>query len=72
MLRVGIYSGKLYSQEDYDNDRIHECAIAVSPSAENQEEAIRSTSELASLKRISKCVVCMGCPESQRKGEDNE
>lgn len=61
MKRVGIFSGKVYSQEDYDNDLIKECAVCVSPSASDQDEALAETIEYASCQRLRNCFTCFGC-----------
>ena len=61
MMRVGIYTGNLYSQEDYEKGRINECAIVVSPS--DGKDGIEKTKTIAQLKRITNCSQCHGCLE---------
>lgn len=65
MKRVGIFSGTVYTQEDYDNDRIKECCICVSPSASNQEEAIKREKEYAQTQKVMNCARCMSCEKSR-------
>lgn len=64
MIRVGMYTGNVYSQEDYDNHRIKECCVVASPSL----PASRSLEEAkakASYKRILNCGTCQQCEASQ-------
>ena len=64
MIRVGMYTGNVYSQDDYDNDRIKECCIVANPSL----PASRSLEEAkakASYKKILNCGTCHQCEASQ-------
>lgn len=59
MQRVGIYSGTVYSQEDYNEGCILECALVVSPT-QDADKALKDAQERATCKRI-KCQDCFGC-----------
>lgn len=66
MKRVGICSGKVYSEDDYNNHNIKECAICVTPSLP-EEDGIRNAKERALLRRTSMAcgVECFECEEAQ-------
>lgn len=70
MKRVGIFSGTVYSQEDYDNDRIKECCICVSPSASDQEAAIEREKEYAQTQKAMNCSRCMACQVARSQNMD--
>ena len=61
MKRLGFYSGRIYTQEDYNNDRIHECCHQLSDSQANDENYCDELFE----RYHKKCDGCHGCPESQ-------
>lgn len=63
MKRVGIFTGKVYSQEDYDVHRIHECCICVDPAYE-EEEGIRRAKERQMVRKLLVCAECNECEES--------
>ena len=60
MKRIGLYSGRIYSREDFENDRIKECAIQI-PSKMSKEEIEKLHKE-----KHKDCRGCYGCPESRR------
>lgn len=62
MYRVGIYSGKVYSQTDFDNDKIKECAIV----CHSEQEAMETTSSPKFRISHQKCEGCNQCPESNK------
>ena len=66
MKRVGICSGKVYSEDDYNNHNIKECAICVTPSLP-EEDGIRNAKERAQLRRTAMACVkeCVECEEAQ-------
>ena len=65
MKRVGIYTGKIYSDEDYNSDVIKECAICVDP-ALPENESIEQTKTRAQLRRVMMACGkdCTDCEES--------
>ena len=64
MKRIGIFSGKIYSQEDYDNDDIHECCLVLTSEEEKYTED--QMTELH-IKLMQKCDGCYGCPASRKE-----
>lgn len=62
MYRVGIYSGRVYSQSDYDNNKIHECCISYA----SRSEARTATKTPRYAAAHQQCVGCSQCPESAR------
>lgn len=65
MERIGIFTGNLYTQEDYDNHRIHECCICLSPSLEH-EDAYQNAKERQQTSKITRCTGCFECEESRK------
>lgn len=64
MIRVGFYTGKVYSQEDYDNRRIKECCIVANPCLKT-EESIKKAKEDANYKKLMNCFECRQCEEAK-------
>lgn len=64
MLRVGFYSGKVYSQHEYDNGDIWECCTIVSPSLP-EDEAIKQAKEFAACQKAKSCGDCKACKASR-------
>ena len=63
-LRLGCFTGKIYTQEDFDLHKIEECALLIDPSKANDDNFIKTT-----YARIHKnCETCVGCPESMKQG----
>lgn len=59
MKRLGVYTGKIYSENDYKEHKIDECAIIITDEQANDHNFIKSKYE-----RIhNNCVNCIGCPE---------
>lgn len=67
MNRIGIITGRLYSQEDYDSDRINECAYAIGPT-ELSEKGLDEAINIAKIQRLLVCPGCRDCEESQKAG----
>jgi len=65
MYRIGMFTGNVYSQEDYDKDKIRECCICMSPSLK-YDEAYRQAKEYQEAKNITECMKCYGCEEAKR------
>lgn len=63
MIRVGIYTGHVYSQEDYDQQKIKECCVVASPSLPKS-RSIEDAKEKASYKKILNCSGCHQCEAS--------
>lgn len=62
MYRVGIYSGRVYSQTDFDNGKIKECAIVY----HSKSEARTATKTPRYAAAHQRCVGCAQCQESAR------
>lgn len=62
MYRVGIYSGRVYSQTDFDNGKIKECAIVY----HSKSEARSATKTSRFRNSHQKCEGCHNCPESNK------
>lgn len=60
MRRIGLFSGNMYSSEDFDNDRIKECAVQI-PSKMSKEEI-----DVLYKDKHKRCKGCYGCPEARR------
>lgn len=61
MKRLGLYSGRIYTQEDVDNYRIRECCLVLRDvEAENEQYVTEQY-----IKRHVDCSGCSGCPESR-------
>jgi len=58
MKRLGRFTGKVYSQEDYDGDIIKECCLLISDEQASDEDFIRKQH----LKDIIVCSSCLGLP----------
>ena len=67
MLRVGFYSGKVYSQKDYDSGDIWECCTVVSPTLP-EDEAIKQAKEFALCQKTKHCEDCKACKISKGEG----
>lgn len=66
MIRVGLYTGKVYSQEDYDDHKIKECCIVASPSLPKT-RSIDEAQKKAAWKKIVNCYDCESpCEERQK------
>ena len=65
MIRIGIYTGKTYSQEDYNNHSIKECCVVASPTV-TAIQSIEDAKQKAAFKKILSCENCWGCEESQK------
>ena len=64
MKRLGCFTGKIYTQENFELHKIEECARCISDEQANDENFIKTTYE-----RIHKnCEFCIGCPESRKLG----
>lgn len=61
MERVGIYTGNVYSEEDYKNDKCHECCIIVN------KNGLESTKAYAKAQHSKYCDSCRSC-EASRAG----
>lgn len=67
MLRVGFFTGKLYSQEDFDKDRIKECAVVVRPFENGDDlEKIQEAKVFAQVHKIAYCNDCKSCEEARK------
>ena len=63
MTRMGMYTGRLYSDEDFQRDRIQECCRVLT----SEEEKSCETMWVLSIALKKKCAGCYGCPESRRE-----
>lgn len=61
MTRMGMYTGNLYTEEDYREDRIHECCRVLTKEEELSAEKMWNLS----LELRKKCAGCFGCPVSR-------
>lgn len=66
MKRVGIFTGKVYSDEDYNNKDIHECAICIDP-ALPENEGIEKAKERQVIEKLMVCNGCSECEESRKE-----
>jgi hypothetical protein len=64
MIRVGFYTGNVYSQEDYNNHIIKECCIVANPCM-TMERSIKDAKEKAEYKKILNCGTCHQCEASK-------
>ena len=62
MKRLGLFTGKIYTQEDFDNDKIHECCVCLTDSEAADTEYVVDKHITYHHER---CINCYGCPESQ-------
>ena len=60
MKRLGQFSGKIYSEEEAKD--MKECGVILSDSEASDEEFINEHH----IKDLQHCLVCMGCPLSQK------
>lgn len=65
MYRIGMFTGNLYTQDDYDKNQIQECTICLSPTMK-YDEAYKQAKELQEGCNITKCMDCYGCYEAKR------
>ena len=65
--RMGLYTHRLYSKEDINNDKVKECCIQLTKELLEDSEKLRIYIEMQPepSEPISKCYGCFGCPESQ-------
>lgn len=61
MKRLGLFTGKVYTQEDFDNHNIHECCLCITDSEAEDTEYIVNKH----LSHMEECRRCYGCPESR-------
>lgn len=61
MKRLGLFTGKIYTQEDFDADTIRECCACLTDSEAADTEYVVDKH----LSYREHCVNCYGCPESQ-------
>ncbi|WP_099467785.1 hypothetical protein [Konateibacter massiliensis] len=57
MKRLGMFSGKIYSEED---KTMNECSLCITEKQANDNEYISKKKE----ENLSKCGGCFGCPMS--------
>lgn len=62
MQRVGFYTGNVYTEEDYKNNRIRECAQVISDKDASNEDYVNVVKQV--LK--DRCTGCCGCEEAQK------
>ena len=60
MLRQGMYTGKIYTEEDFQEFRIKECCVLILEE-NNTEEKNKKRHEKIHMK----CLSCNGCPEAK-------
>jgi len=61
MKRLGKFTGKIYSDEDFSNHKIHECATLISDEEASDEKFI----EEHHLRDLLDCMKCFNCPAAQ-------
>lgn len=59
-MRLGKYSGKLYTEDEVKN--MQECGVCISDEQANNEEWINERH----LQDLKDCVICCGCPMAQK------
>ena len=59
-MRLGKYSGKIYSEEEAKN--MQECGVCISDEQANNEEWVNKRH----LQDLRGCVTCCGCPMAQK------
>jgi len=62
MYRVGVYTGRVYTQTDFENNKIRECALVYA----SRKEARCATKSPRYAAAHQKCVGCAQCQESAR------
>lgn len=65
MYRVGVYTGRVYTQTDFENNKIRECALVYA----SRKEARCATKSPRYAAAHQKCVGCSNCPESSRPSD---
>lgn len=65
MKRIGVFTGTIYSEEDYNNNIIKECIICIDP-ALPLEEGIEKARERQRIRKIMTCPDCKDCLESMK------
>lgn len=67
MRRIGIYTGKIYSEEDFRNNKINECAMCIDPALDN-DSSIEEVKTRQRIRKLMNCSYCHNeCIESRRK-----
>lgn len=68
MKRIGFYSGKMYTEEEFTNNKIEECCRMITDEQSEDEEFCKITREITK----QNCIGCNGCPLSQRDKYEEE
>ena len=63
MKRLGAFSGKIYTEEDFKSHNINECCRVISDEESKNEQFIKNTY----TKIHENCSDCQGCPESMKR-----
>lgn len=61
MKRLGLFTGKIYTEDDFKEDKIHECCVCISDSGAADTEYVVDKH----LSYRDRCTNCYGCPESR-------
>ena len=61
MNKIGVFTGKLYSEEDREKGRINECALTVTTT-------ISEAKEMRLKNKETYCKGCFVCEESRKNG----
>ena len=67
MRRIGLFTHRIYSQEDYECFVIHECTIVLPESCRTDKEI----QEMLEIPRV-RCGDCYGCPNAKEALEKND
>lgn len=62
MKRLGIFTGRIYNQDDFEAGCIRECCRVIT---DEEAESIPVVMAVYAQEHLH-CVGCFGCPESQR------
>ena len=62
MKRIGMYTGKIYSEDEVKN--MQECGICISDSDAYDAEYVRRSYE----SEHENCIACMSCPAARNGG----
>lgn len=61
MIRVGLFSGRIYEEKEFENDEIHECAKTF-PDLDRDKAIAFSRTNFPK----QECYECKACEESQK------
>lgn len=62
MYRLGKFTGKIYTEEDFNTHKINECCLLITEDQSKNEQFIKDTYD----RLYKECDGCKGCPESRK------